>query len=61
VSNHVTSTVQQPIARRRDRSHQLYIAVIVAVIAGIAVGILWPKFGVALRPLGTGFVNLIKM
>jgi aerobic C4-dicarboxylate transport protein len=61
VSNHATSTAQQPTARRRDRSHLLYVAVIVAVIAGIAVGILWPSFGVALRPLGTGFVNLIKM
>jgi aerobic C4-dicarboxylate transport protein len=61
VSDHTPSTAQLPTARRRDRSHLLYVAVIVAVIAGIAVGILWPSFGVALRPLGTGFVNLIKM
>jgi aerobic C4-dicarboxylate transport protein len=61
VSNPTTSTAQQPPAQRRDRSHLLYVAVIVAVIAGIAVGILWPSFGVALRPIGTGFVNLIKM
>jgi aerobic C4-dicarboxylate transport protein len=61
VSHHTISTVQEPTARRRDRSHLLYVAVIVAVIAGIAVGILWPSLGVALRPIGTGFVNLIRM
>src|SRR4029453_10620376 len=47
--------------RKRDRSHWLYIAVIIAVLAGIMVGFLWPSFGVALRPLGTGFVNLVRM
>ena len=47
--------------RRRDRTHYLYLAVIVAVLAGIAVGLLAPDVGVKLRPLGTGFVNLIKM
>ncbi|MEV0086904.1 cation:dicarboxylase symporter family transporter [Saccharopolyspora sp. NPDC050642] len=47
--------------RRRDRTHYLYIAVIVAVLAGIAVGFLAPDLGKALKPLGTGFVNLIKM
>src|SRR5512133_4299093 len=47
--------------RRRDRSHWLYIAVIIAVLAGIMVGFLWPSFAVALRPLGTGFVNLVRM
>src|SRR5919112_1834527 len=48
-------------SRRRDRSHVLYIAVLVAMALGIAVGFLFPEFGKALRPLGTGFVNLIKM
>ncbi|MDA3624513.1 cation:dicarboxylase symporter family transporter [Saccharopolyspora oryzae] len=47
--------------RRRDRTHYLYIAVIVAVLAGIAVGFLAPGLGKALKPLGTGFVDLIKM
>lgn len=48
-------------ARKRDRTHWLYLAVIVAVIAGILVGWLAPKFGVSVAPLGTIFVNLIKM
>lgn len=50
-----------PMTKRRDRSHWLYVAVIIAVILGITVGLIWPKFGASLAPLGSGFVNLIKM
>jgi aerobic C4-dicarboxylate transport protein len=56
-----TSSPPPTPVRRKDRTHYLYIAVIVAVLLGIAVGLIWPDFGVKLRPLGTGFVNLIKM
>ncbi|NUW39183.1 cation:dicarboxylate symporter family transporter [Nonomuraea rhodomycinica] len=45
----------------RDRTRYLYLAVIVAVLAGIVVGFVWPDVGQALKPLGTGFVALIKM
>jgi aerobic C4-dicarboxylate transport protein len=48
-------------APRRDRTHYLYLAVIVAVLAGIVVGFAAPDFAVQLKPIGTGFVNLIKM
>ncbi|EMD27016.1 C4-dicarboxylate transporter DctA [Amycolatopsis azurea] len=51
----------QAPAAKRDRTHYLYIAVIAAVALGIAVGILFPEVGKELKPLGTGFVNLIKM
>ncbi|MBZ6087662.1 cation:dicarboxylase symporter family transporter [Streptomyces olivaceus] len=46
---------------KRDRTHYLYIAVIIAVVLGIAVGLLAPDFATELKPLGEGFVNLIKM
>src|SRR5688572_1419013 len=46
---------------RRDRTHYLYVAVVVAVLGGIAVGIVAPDLGVELKPLGTGFVALIRM
>nr|WP_042187143.1 cation:dicarboxylase symporter family transporter [Kibdelosporangium sp. MJ126-NF4]CEL17840.1 C4-dicarboxylate-transport transmembrane protein DctA [Kibdelosporangium sp. MJ126-NF4]CTQ90936.1 C4-dicarboxylate-transport transmembrane protein DctA [Kibdelosporangium sp. MJ126-NF4] len=46
---------------RRDRTHYLYIAVVVAVALGIAVGLIWPETAISLRPIGEGFVNLIKM
>ncbi|MET7385340.1 cation:dicarboxylase symporter family transporter [Streptomyces sp. NPDC005534] len=48
-------------AAKRDRTHYLYLAVIGAVILGIAVGLIAPDFAVELKPIGTGFVNLIKM
>ncbi|WP_051699769.1 cation:dicarboxylate symporter family transporter [Streptomyces sp. NRRL F-4474] len=49
------------MAAKRDRTHYLYIAVIAAVLLGIAVGFAAPGVAVELKPLGTGFVNLIKM
>ncbi|MFB7247965.1 cation:dicarboxylate symporter family transporter [Streptomyces populi] len=48
-------------AAKRDRTHYLYIAVIGAVALGIAVGLIAPDLAVELKPIGTGFVNLIKM
>ncbi len=54
-------TESRPTPVRNDRTHFLYIAVIVAVLLGIGVGFLFPNFAVELKPLGTGFVNLIKM
>lgn len=56
-----TAPATKPPAAKRDRTHYLYIAVIVAVLLGIAVGFIWPDFAKELKPLGTGFVNLIKM
>ncbi|MFF4578610.1 cation:dicarboxylate symporter family transporter [Streptomyces sp. NPDC001389] len=49
------------MAARRDRTHYLYIAVIAAVLLGIVVGFAAPGTAVGLKPLGAGFVNLIKM
>ncbi len=56
-----TDTVSTPPAQRRDRTHFLYIAVIVAVVAGALVGGFFPALGVSLKPLGAAFVDLIKM
>ncbi|WP_370591243.1 cation:dicarboxylate symporter family transporter [Saccharopolyspora montiporae] len=47
--------------RKRDRTHYLYIAVIIAVLGGITLGFVAPDAGQALKPLGTGFVDLVKM
>lgn len=51
----------QPDRPRRDRTHYLYIAVIAAMVLGALVGLIWPEVGKELKPLGTGFVELIKM
>lgn len=48
-------------ATKKDRTHWLYIAVIASVVLGAAVGLLFPEFGKSLKPLGDGFVSLIKM
>ena len=56
--------VVEPDKPRRDRSHWLYIAVIIAVILGILAGWLMPDTVKSLSlgdNLGTNFVNLIKM
>jgi len=39
----------------------LYVQVLIAIALGIAVGAIWPQTGVALKPLGDGFIKLIKM
>ena len=44
--------------KKRDT---LYLQVLIGIEAGIIVGELWPHFGVAVEPLGLGFIKLIKM
>ena len=39
----------------------LYVQVLIGLIVGITVGHYWPDFGAALKPLGDGFVKLVKM
>src|SRR3954452_6329342 len=39
----------------------LYFQVIIGLVLGITVGHYWPEFGAALKPLGDGFVKLVKM
>ncbi|MBT1589663.1 cation:dicarboxylate symporter family transporter, partial [Curtobacterium aurantiacum] len=56
-----SSTARAAGRRRLDRSHWLYIAVIAAVAAGIVVGLTAPTFAVGLKPIGDGFIALIKM
>src|SRR5436305_7616618 len=44
------------------RWHQvLYVQVLLAVVLGILIGYLFPDFGKALKPLGEGFIKLVKM
>ncbi|WP_224366790.1 cation:dicarboxylate symporter family transporter [Hyalangium versicolor] len=50
-----------PQGTRRVKSHHLYIAVIVAAVAGVIVGLAAPEFAKSLKPLGSGFVSLVKM
>ncbi len=57
------SSTQSPgtTAPPRDRTHYLYIAVVVAVVLGAATGLIFPDFATGLKWIGDGFVALIKM
>jgi aerobic C4-dicarboxylate transport protein len=57
----ITAGPDSAAPRRKDRTHFLYIAVIVAVGLGIILGFVAPEFAKELKPVGTAFVNLIKM
>src|ERR671925_445274 len=47
-----------PLRRRRlDLTTQIFIG----LVAGIAVGYLWPAFGVGVKPLADAFLRMIKM
>ncbi|MBB6341936.1 aerobic C4-dicarboxylate transport protein [Pseudomonas fluvialis] len=46
---------------RKPLYRSLYAQVLVAIAIGIAIGHFYPQAGVALKPLGDGFVKLIKM
>ncbi len=46
--------------RARLWSH-LYFQVVVAIVLGAIIGHFWPAFGESLKPLGDGFIKLVKM
>jgi len=39
----------------------LFVQVLVALVVGILLGVLYPSFAVQMKPLGDGFIKLIKM
>ncbi|MBX3204237.1 MAG: C4-dicarboxylate transporter DctA [Labilithrix sp.] len=47
--------------RRKKRGPSLYVQVLVAIALGVLLGWLRPEWGVAMKPLGDGFVKAIKM
>jgi aerobic C4-dicarboxylate transport protein len=51
----MTATAAKPL-----HTH-LYAQVLIAIAVGISVGFLWPETGAAMRPLGDGFIRLIRM
>lgn len=48
-------------ATKKNIYHSLYFQVICAIILGIALGYFQPEWGQAMKPLGDGFIRLIKM
>jgi aerobic C4-dicarboxylate transport protein len=62
--DHLSSTRAGTAATRTTRSawyRKLYFWVLIGIVAGVAVGAVWPKTGENLQPLGTTFISLITM
>ena len=55
------SPPEQKATHRKPWYRILYVQVLLAVCVGILVGYLNPGLGKSLRPLGDGFINLVKM
>jgi aerobic C4-dicarboxylate transport protein len=51
----------RPVARHKPWYTVLYIQVLIAIALGILIGYFFPDLGKALKPLGDGFIALIKM
>ena len=49
-----------PIARK-PFYRQLYVQVLTAIVLGALLGHFYPEIGAALKPLGDGFIKLVKM
>jgi aerobic C4-dicarboxylate transport protein len=53
--------VRGVVSTARSLFRSLYLQVLIAVIVGVVIGQVSPRAGVALRPLGEGFIKLVKM
>ena len=54
--------VTQVVEKKKSRStSRLYFQVIVAIVIGVLLGHFYPETGAAMKPLGDGFIKLIKM
>ncbi|MGC3987563.1 MAG: dicarboxylate/amino acid:cation symporter [Pseudorhodoferax sp.] len=50
-----------PVAKPRPFYRSLYFQVITAIVIGVLLGHFYPDTGAAMKPLGDGFIKLIKM
>jgi aerobic C4-dicarboxylate transport protein len=57
----MTNPPRQELTHRKQWYQILYVQVLIAVFLGIVVGYLNPGLGKSLKPLGDGFINLVKM
>jgi aerobic C4-dicarboxylate transport protein len=53
--------MQQDEAHSTPLHKRLYLQVLVAIAIGIALGHFYPELGAEMKPLGDGFIKLIKM
>lgn len=59
------STTATPAAsappKKKRWYRSLFLQILVAIVAGVLIGHFWPDLGQNLKPLGDGFIRLIKM
>ena len=48
-------------SKKKPLYRSLFFQILIAVVAGVLIGHFWPNLGAQLRPLGDGFIQLIKM
>src|SRR6058998_3219175 len=46
---------------RKPIYRMLYVQVLTAIVLGVVLGVFYPATGEAMKPLGDGFIKLIKM
>lgn len=56
-----TTDLASPQAAKQAFYKTLYARVLLGIIAGVLVGIFFPAFAVQVKPLGDGFIKLIRM
>lgn len=57
----VAASSQPSSDQRLPLYRQLYVQVLAAIVVGAVLGHYWPEFAVQLKPLGDGFIKLVKM
>src|SRR5437879_3062711 len=62
-AHNMTQVAIQPAVHRRHQPWYkiLYIQVLIAIVLGVLIGYFYPDLGKELKPLGDGFISLIKM
>jgi aerobic C4-dicarboxylate transport protein len=61
---HIIVTIAEPspaVPEHRPFYRHLYVQVLAAIALGVVVGHFWPDVGESLKPLGDGFIKLVKM
>ena len=56
-----TATIAPVVHRHQPWYKVLYLQVLIAIALGVLIGYFYPHLGKELKPLGDGFISLIKM
>src|SRR5688572_1667456 len=46
---------------KKNPLSNLYVQVLIGIAAGVVLGLVAPAYGAAMRPLGDGFIKLVRM